>query len=428
MGGSVARGAEVLELEQAVAMAIEGNRRVENAEMEANKAEEGVAVLRTDRLPRLDFTGGSRYNLTTQGYEFDEGVLGTYPVIGPIPGRNTVIESESGLTSLLSLSLVQPLTQLYLVDLGIEHQEAISALAAEQLRADRQHVVKDVKDQYYRIVQLRSDLEATKQAIVFYQGLDELVTRYVEEEVALAYEQMEVEARLARREHDRLRQSNELLTAKERMNELLGRDIATRFDVTPLPEMTPPIVDPEEARQAALQHRPDVLEARLRVESANLRRRITKSGYIPDIDLKVDYAKLYNVEFIPDAIATAGVLARWEFYDFGRKRHQMAQDSDSIRQAGNTLRETEARAVIQVNEAIRKLEEAGQQIGVARLRKKAAEEKLRVRMNQYREHTVLLDEVLRAESQLEEATNAYTRSALAVRRAEAELEQAMGSE
>ena len=50
---------EVLSLEQAVALALENNRTVKNAELEVSKAEDRLAVARTHRLPSLNFNAFS---------------------------------------------------------------------------------------------------------------------------------------------------------------------------------------------------------------------------------------------------------------------------------------------------------------------------------------------------------------------------------
>jgi outer membrane protein len=65
---------------------------------------------------------------------------------------------------------------------------------------------------------------------------------------------------------------------------------------------------------------------------------------------------------------------------------------------------------------------------VTEVAKRAAEEKLRVSFNQYKAKTILLSDLLDAQSQLEQANDDFHQALLGVWNASAELEQALGEE
>ncbi|MDX1488478.1 MAG: TolC family protein, partial [Acidiferrobacterales bacterium] len=235
-------------------------------------------------------------------------------------------------------------------------------------------------------------------------------------------------ARLAQTKHKAFTEKNTLATEKERMNELLGRDIRTPFRVQTVPDAAVLAVNPDTAVDQALARSPDVRAAELKLQDAQLGYKVKKSEYVPEINLELRYTKLYNVELIPDELATIGVHGRWEFYDWGRKRRELAERSASITQAENDQRQVEAQVAIEVRERIRKVTEERERVGVAELQQKAAREKLRVLMNQYRVKTALLKDVLQAQSELEDATNAYEHAVLSLWTARAELQKALGEE
>ena len=85
-------------------------------------------------------------------------------------------------------------------------------------------------------MQTESALDSVRQALAFYRELDRVTGDYVIQQVALKADDLEVKTRLAKTETEELTVSNQLSTLKERLNQLIGRDITTDFKVTPVPE------------------------------------------------------------------------------------------------------------------------------------------------------------------------------------------------
>ena len=419
-------GAETLSLDEALALALRNNTAVTNAELQREAAQDDVNALRTSRYPRLDVSGGISHNMEDQEYTFDEGVWGDYPNIGEIPGEDITITSSSGTSRLLSAGITQPLSQQYRLALSIEQGEVKEDMATEFIRLTQQDVARVVKQDYFDILQTQSTLAATRESIIFYTSLVELVSNYVTQRMAFEYELLETRARLARRELNANTQMNRLSTQKERMNSLLGRDINTAFEVSELPATEFLSGGLQDAVSTALSQRPEVRESQLKVKDAELGYDIKKAEYLPDLDLSVRYTRLYDTSFIPDTEAYVGLHARWEIYDWGRKKNELASKDSMIRYAENSARELKNKVTIDVRSSFRAIAEAEEAIEVARLSQAAARDKLRVLMNQYQQQSTLLQNVLDAESDLDQANNAYNRAVLSVWKAQAELERAIG--
>ncbi len=417
----------LLTLDQALDIAMRDNLALASAELEVSAAQNDVAALKTRRYPSMDLRGGVTDNLTEQEYNFDQGVWGTFPGTGPIPSQDVTITSAKGTTQFLSAGITQPLSQQYRLSLSIQQGEVKEEMAEETVRLTRQDLARVVKQQYFQIVQTQSDLRTTEESIAFYESLDELVTQYVAQQIALEYELLEVQARLARKRWLADTQTNRLKTEKERMNDSLARPLDMPFSVADLPDPASRPTNPDEAILLAMQQRPDVLESRLMIESEELGYDIKKAEYIPDLDIQIRYAKLYGYNLIPDAEAYVGLHAKWEIYDWGRKRKELAGKSSMIRKANNHAREIENRVAIEVDSSFRSMEQSEQSVRVAKLSQAAAREKVRVLTNQYRQQSVLLQDVLDAETELARANNDYNRAVLSVWEAQAELEHATGT-
>jgi len=412
----------VLTLEQALDIALQDNRTLDNAEMDVGKAADSVAAERTKRLPRLNLGVAESYNLTPQAYTYEAGTF------GPVPTEDVGITSHEGFTTIVSASVKQPLSDLYRIGLTIDQSEINEDIADQDLRSRRQVIIRDVKEAYYNILKTQNELVTTQASIAFYRELDQLVVRYYEEQTVLEYETMEVKSRLARAEHDAFKEDNRLETQKEKLNKLLGRDVSTRFAVGAVGVDQLPVPSIAEAESLAIEQRPEINARHLQLKHAEYGYRIKKSEYIPHIDLQYRYTRLYNTEFIPDKESAIGLTARWEFYDWGRKSQDLSKKTLAIRQARNEIEEAESQVIIDVNHRLRELEDARNLVSVTAITQRVAQEKLRVLMNQYTQQAVLLDDVLKAERQLSVANTEHHNAQLSVWTAQSELQKAMGGE
>jgi outer membrane protein TolC len=418
----------ILTLDQALEIALGQNLSVANAELDVSASTDELEAIKTRRLPSMDVRGGYSDNLKSQSFLFEQGVWGTYPVIGDVPSQDVSITSQDGGTSFVSANVSQPLSQLYRIGLGVEQNEVKVEMAGERLRMTKTEIASLVKTNYFDILQLQSQLQTTEESVLFYQSLQKLVSNYVEQAVALEYELLDVEARLAYRSAQAVVERNDLVMLKQRFNKLLNRDLAMTFQLAELPEIDPETaaMNLQQAMDLAMEQKPEIAESKLLIKSAELGYDIKKSEYIPDVDLRLRYSRLYGTDFIPSTDAYVGVHAKWEFFDWGRKSHELASKEADINRSVNKLHETEESARISVERSFHSISESRQMLEAARLSEVAAREKLRVLNNQYVQKVILLQDVLDAETELSRASTGYNRAVLAVWKAQAELKKALG--
>src|SRR5262249_7763758 len=171
-------------------------------------------------------------------------------------------------TTVFTSLIAQPLSQQYRIGLTIKHGKLARDVTNEQLRHVRQSIVDRVKRTYYSILQSQSALESVLEAIRLYRELDRVTGDYVAQQVVLKSDRLEVETRLAKAEYHALNLTNQLATEKEQLNNLLGRDVRTGFRVSAVPDASDFGFDLVLARKRALDQRPELREARLRVKEA----------------------------------------------------------------------------------------------------------------------------------------------------------------
>src|SRR6185369_4069808 len=381
---ATADSSEVLTLDEAIALALRDNREVMNAHLSIGKAEDDVAAARTYRLPKFEFNALAGQQLISPDFTFTKGVLGNYANVGPIPDRDVKMSTPSRPTAILFGQVTQPLSQLHRIRLNIKQYALSTDIAREQLRGQEQSVLNNVKRTYYAIVQSESALHSVRQALAFYRELERVTGDYVAQQVALKADDLEVKTRLAKTETEELRVTNQLSTLKEQLNQLMGRDIRTEFKVAAVPEQSSFETDLAAARERALDQRPEIREAKLRVKQAELDKRVKKSEYIPDISAALTYASPRNFyTYIPKNFAAAGVTVNWEVFDWGRKKHQLDEKQKTIEQANNSLRDAESNVMIDVGAKMRDLQQAAQTLRVAQVRQETSRENMRVSINKY---------------------------------------------
>jgi outer membrane protein len=421
-------GAERLSLETAVRLAVEHNRQIQSARLQVQKSEDELAIARLRRLPVFDTEISASQLLTPVGFSFPQGAFGDFPGTGPIPSVDTTVNVPRQPTMYVSSQVSQPISQLFKIGLGIKSATASRDIERERARGQQLSTINSVKRIYFAILQTESALAATTDAIALYRELDRTLQTRVAQQVALRSDALDVQYRLAQEELTRTVHQNALASQKEQLNQLLGRDVSLTFDVEEAGTISPLEIDLPAARGHALEQRPDLREARLTLQQAELDRRVTKADRIPEVSLALSYSSNVNIDMLPTNLASAGVRVKWEPFDWGRKNRELAAKTRSVEQARLAVHEAEARATVEINSRFRALDEKRALLAVARMAQDATREKLRVKTTHYQVQAALLPDVLQLRAELAEASDGYQQALAAFWTAKADFELAAGEE
>ncbi len=423
-----AQSGSTLSLDEAIGIAIANNLTLQNAAMQVEKAEHDVAIARTRRMPSFSIETQASQLLTPVDISFPRGAFGDYPGIGPIPSTDATITTPPGMSLYLNAQATQPLSQLFTINLNVRLSETSLAYEREQVRAGRLALVQNVRRQYYAVLETASALEAVAAKTKLLEEMDRVTATRVAQQVVLKSDRLDVQTRLAEAELTRLTLGHTLATRKEQLNQLLGRDIRTPFEVAPIPEPSRFEVDMAAAQTRALDARPDIRQARVRLQQAELAHRVSKADRIPELALAVSSLMPVNIDGAPRNISTVAIQAKWDVFDWGRKGRTVAAKGLEIRQAKNSMFDAEQKAVLEINNEFRRVEAARAQLRVARLTQEHARENARVKMNQYEVRAALLSDVMLAESNLAESDDQYQQALLSFWTALADLDHALGEE
>ncbi|NWF85451.1 MAG: TolC family protein [Bryobacteraceae bacterium] len=421
--------AETLTVDQAVSNALQRNPSLRTAELDVEKSSDNLAAFRTRRLPSLKWTTLAGQLLTKPTVTFDQGVFGTYPGVGPIPGQETKVNIPRKPTAFLYGQMLQPLSQQYRLGLGVKLLTLERLLEEAKLAERRAAVAEQVRKAYYRLLETQSALESVEQSLPLYRETFRLAKVGLKLETVLESQQLKAEADVAKVELEALKLRNPIATQMEVLNELMGRPVNTPFRTVGVSHLVEESLDPGEAIRMALNRRPEVQQASLRVRQADLDIRVKKSEYIPDVSLALTYGSAYNFQnALPQNVATAGVYLEWEVFDWGRKKREMSAKRHIASQARIAEEALDRRIRVEVGQALRQCAEAAQRVKVSTLTQRAAREGLREQQSAFGREAVLLKDVLQSQTVLAAADDEQRRALAAYWSARAELKRVLGEQ
>jgi outer membrane protein TolC len=415
-----------LTLDQAISLALQNNLQLKVSRLEIQKSESATAALRTYRLPQFKVNMMEGQLLTNLTFTIPTGLFGSLPGLGPYPPFNAPITTSRQPFTAILAQANQPLSQLYRIGLGINAEKLNGEVAKAKLSLQEQTIVNDVKKTYYNLVQAQSALVATVETIKLLQELERVANNALEQQAILKSDVLDAQAGLAKAESQAVTLRHTADTLKEKMNGLFARDLTTEFSVAGTADVKSWELDLASTRAKALAQRPELREARLQADRAEIDRRAKKAEYIPDVTLNTTYLSPFNIQFLPTNVTIVGLVVSWDVFDWGRKKHELAGKTDVIQQAKAAVDETTSQIQVEVGLNFRKLEDARAQLRVANLALAADQEKVRVALDRYEQKSVLLKDVLQLKASLAENTYKYQETLMSYWSARADLEKAIG--
>jgi len=408
-----ARAADVLKLDDAIAIALENNRNLQSSALNVAKAREQLAATRTRQFPGINL-----YALGAQQLQSYDVVVEGVHMTTPIQPTGTIISQVK-----------QPLSSLIRIHRNMDMLKTGVKLAQEQTRSDRQKLTREVKRVYYSLQQVESSLRSVRETTILYQEIAKLTSNYVLQEVALRGDLLDAQTRLARSEQLDVQLRNQEAASKEQLNLLLGRDFATEFNVQPVLEAKSTEYTIEEARAMAVRNRPEIRQAELQHLQATQDLRAKKAEYIPDVSAEFNSLNFLNWgRYIPTQSVSVGVSLSWEPFDWGRRKHEAAQKQRTVDQAKQAQTVAESQVLIDVNDKHRQLRYRQAELRVVQLAQQTAIENLRVAKNKFAVQAMLVKDILQAQVSLEQSNADYQQALTTFWNARADFERALGED
>jgi outer membrane protein TolC len=426
--GQVLPSGDVLTLDRAIELARANNRDTKRAKFDIDKQREASGEAKTSYYPRFD-----AYLLGTQllgplNFTIATGQLGTYPSTGPIPGNDINLHTPARPIAIASITATQPITQIPRIRFSVAEQRLNEDLSRQSYSQRDQQLVSDVRRAYYSLLQSQSQAESQRATIQSLEELDRLTERRLQEKAVLKADSLRVKAEEAKAKYQLMVIEDALSDRKESLNRLLGRDLLVEFSVQPVSTALPEELNLQAARKLARAQRPEIRVASIRKNQANLETRIEKTRYLPDISVQANYLTTAGISFLPQNVGAVGALLTWQPWDWGQKRHNIAQKVIAEHEAVLTEEDARDQVLLDVDSQFRKLHEARAQLAAAESARDAEQERLRNQTAAYSQQAILLSDLLQQQASLATAEDQYRQALLAFWTTRADFEKALGEE
>jgi outer membrane protein len=421
-------GGEILTLDEAISLARSHNRDLKQTGLEIGKQTAALDEAKTQFYPRFDTSVLAAQLLAPLNFTINTGQFGTFPGTGPIPGSNTNLHTPARPIAIVSVTATQPLTQLLRVHLFVSQQRLNLDAARLSFDARGQKLTDDVRQVYYEVLQSQSQHESQESVVKYLNELQQLTERRFGQQTALQADKLSVKAEVAKAVYQLTTIEDTLADRKEALNHLLGRSLQTEFSVEPVPATLPEEQDLATARAIALEHRPEMKQAAIRVSQAKLETKIEKTHYIPDISIQASYLSPANINLLPQNIGSVGALVTWQPWDWGKKRHNIQQDEFVEKQAALFVEDTREQILLDVDSRFRHLREVRAHLAVIDAARDAEKEKLRNQQEAYSQQAALLSDLLKQQSSLASTENEYRQAILEYCSARADFQKTLGEE
>jgi outer membrane protein TolC len=429
---SVVRGqeerAKPLTLQEAVLLARSHNRELKEAGLEIHKQKEAFSEAKTQLYPRFDTYFLASELLTPLDFTIRSGTFGTFPATGPIPAKDSKIHTPARPVAIASITATQPLTQLFRINLSIKQQKLTAELSQQSYFEREQELVNEVRRGYYAILQSQSELKSQRALLAYLEELQRLTSRRLQQETVLKADGLRITAQRTKALYQLTVIEDALADRKEALNHLLGRDLQTEFTVEMVPASLPEESSVQEARKIATETRPEIKAEAIKKERATLETKIEKTRYIPDISIQANYLTAPNISFLPQNVGAVGALLTWQPWDWGQKRHNIAQKVDAEKQAQLSIDNVKDQVLQEVDSTFRRLREAREMLTAAQAARDAEAETLRNEMDAYSHQTIVLSDLLQQQSSVASAEDQYRQGLLAFWKARADFQRALGEE
>ena len=273
--------------------------------------------------------------------------------------------------------------------------------AKEQLEGTIQYARYQVKDTYYQLLLMQSQLDVMDKSLQTARENRRQAKDFYDQQMISKADYLAAKVRVLELESQRSRLENQRQTIEDNLGFLLNLDQDVRIvptdsmQVTPLPTDSLPTEGVSNSKILAMQHR---------VDAARKMLRSAKFSFVPSLNLFGNYELNDDVLFGSQGESyMIGATLRWNLFSGFSKVGKVMESRASLKKAELAYESTVYQNKIEVQQAKRALDQAQQQLEYASSSVEQAREDLRIRSNRYEQGMEKTTDLLATETKLAQA-------------------------
>jgi len=273
--------------------------------------------------------------------------------------------------------------------------------AKEQLEGTIQYARYQVKDTYYQLLLMQSQLDVMDKSLQTARENRRQAKNFYDQQMISKADYLAAKVRVLELESQHSRLENQRQTVEDNLGFLLNMDQDIRIvptdsmQVRPLPTDSLPTKGVNNSKILAMQHR---------VDAARKMLRSAKFSFVPSLNLFGSYELNDDVLFGSQGESyMIGATLRWNLFSGFSKVGKVMESRASLKKAELAYESTVYQNKIEVRQAKRALDQAQQQLEYASSSVEQAREDLRIRSNRYEQGMEKTTDLLATETKLAQA-------------------------
>jgi outer membrane protein TolC len=359
-------GARSLTLEEAQQLALQNNRALKLARLKVDEAGHRREGARSDYFPKLLGTANYLYFSERLGTTLTAGDLGLGMLPPPFPSIPIPINLVKQNMFLGGATIAQPITQIYKVQQGVKVASSEQEIAKAQSAGREDEIHYAVEQLYYGLLIAQRQRTAAEAKVGAAEELFKDAQNAVDTGNALPVASIGSHAGLLEARQSLLAARDLVSDYSEALNVLIGLPATTELSLTEPERPAFNLASAEEAVHAALEHSPEVQEARETVEKARAAKRAAQADYIPDVTAMVQYFHQAGVPTLPNDFGAVGGSLSYTLFDFGKRRELVRERGTLAAEAEENLKRIEENVEQNIRKSYRNVQRSLEMVTVAR--------------------------------------------------------------
>jgi outer membrane protein TolC len=358
--------ARPLTLEEAQQLALRNNRALKLARLKVDEAGHKREGVRADYYPKLLGLANYQYFDERLGTTFTAGELGLTALPASLLAAPIPINLVKQNVFVGATVVAQPLTQLYKIDQGVKVATSEREIAKAQSAGREDEIHYAVEQLYYGLLIAQRQRTAAEAKVGAAEELYKDAQNSVDTGNALKVASIGRHAGLLEARQSLLTARHMVSDYSEALNVLIGLPATTELSLTEPERPAFTLASADEAVTAALEHSPEVREARESVRKARAAKQAALADYIPDVTATVEYFHQVGSSTLPSDFGAFGATLTYTLFDFGKRRELVRERGTLVAEAEENLKRIEEDVEQNVRKSYRNVERSLEMVNVAR--------------------------------------------------------------
>lgn len=410
-----------LSIEKAIEIGLENSKTLHSSFMNVKSYEANSKATNAAMLPSLKLRASYK-----RLSEVDPFVIST--PFGEFPIAPSILNNYS-----TQLTLSQPLFTGFRLKSQSDIADLSTQAAKEQYSAAKSELVYNIKNAYWSL------FKSEKLKKVLDENVDRFKAHLADAKNMMSVGMMtnndvlKIEVQLSDAMFNQSEMENAVQLSKVALANVLGISLDTDFQITSSTQLNTQKYDElNRLVEKAVEIRPEVKAADLRVQAGESGVTAAKSGWYPQISLEGNfYYSRPNQRIVPakdefNDTWDVGVNLNMNLWDWMTTAHRTDEAQASLAQSIDALGTIKDGVTLEVTQNYLNMQQGKNKIEIAGLTVKQAEENMRVTDEKFKSGLALSSDLIDAEVALIQAKTNYTNSVVDFELAKARLEKSIG--